>query len=123
MHKLNDDPKKGKEFDATYAVTLGTRSTSRALRSSWATGARETGSASNARSTLEEKAGFLKQLLGEGTVKDKEELVNGRYLQVNLWHQVDHQYRGCPKARERRKKARRHCRYFWNILKNIRMKK
>lgn len=73
IQQLIVDKIKGEEqLDGTYAITLGTGSTSGTLWSSCSTSTGEARSTSNTRRTLEEKAERLREVANEDNDKNKE---------------------------------------------------
>lgn len=86
----------------TYAVTLGTGGTAGTLGSGGTTGTGEAGSASNARSTLEEADEVVREQHGPSSQSQE----GGKgHSRLRPWHQVDHQHRGCPVERKRRRRV------------------
>ena len=86
----------------THTVTLGTRGTAGTLGSGGTTGTGEAGSASNARSTLEEADEAVREQHGPSS---QSQAGGEGHSRLRPWHQVDHQHRGCPAERKRRRRV------------------
>lgn len=85
----------------THAVTLGAGGTAGTLGSGGTAGTGEARSASNARSTLGEADEAVREQHGPSS---RSRVGGEGHSRLHPWHRVDHQHRGCPVRRKRRRR-------------------
>lgn len=100
--KKGSDPGRGRMEVSrdTHAVTLGAGGTAGTLGPGGTAGTGEAGSASNARSTLGEADEAVREQHGPSS---RSHVGGEGHSRLHPWHQVDHQHRGCPVERKRRR--------------------